>query len=212
MRFAHFVLLMLFGSFWGGAVDAQDKSLLIDPNGRIAEIFDQRGWIVQTHPIDESFVEGIAKGYNSTDPAAVSRMIEALRTTYIGGTIKGNWGPNDPYRVMYLEKDGGIVLIRLHLFTLTASDSDRAEFFTLVEAMMNEPLRQSGDETLKRVWRAYQNKEARQFSHGWENLSQVENRAMAWGVPPDFLEIVVTTRTDCEFLPVKGWMARQICP
>lgn len=205
-------LLILMTALLINAAPTKARELWIDPKGAYFAFAAEKGWGEPPTTVDTAVIEQIRAGHGSTDPAAVERLIEALETTYFGFEIGGLTAPTGAYGVTYLADGERIVLIRFFLNTVRATDLEGAEFFDLVERVVDEDLWENGGEVLEDVWGAYIDPDKRQFDHGWVSLSGQKNRAMAWGVPPDFIEIVVTARTDCEFLPVQGWFPRQLCP
>ncbi|MEL7465908.1 MAG: hypothetical protein AAFN79_17690 [Pseudomonadota bacterium] len=191
---------------------AEAQELTIDPDGVYRAFSEEKGWAEPPVSVDGAFIDKIRAGYRSTAPAAVERLVAALETTYFGSEIGGLVAPGGAYSVTYLEKNQEIVLMRFFLNTVNATEDQGREWFSLVNEIMGDELSMSDEEILKRTWTVYSDPSKRDFEHGWISLSNIENRAMAWGVPPDFVEIVVSVRTDCEFLPVRGWLARQLCP
>ena len=174
-------------------------------------------WDVEIISIDDEIVSQIVEGNARTDPNAVDRLIEALETTYSDAQFRIFTSESAPFSVVILEKNGEAILVKLFLSTTAANFSedeaknDLGPFLEIVVAASKEPLRFSGKEFVSIIWGSYMDPDAREYKHGWVSLSETEFKTMAWGVPPDFIEIVVTSRPDCEFLPVKGWLARQIC-
>jgi|GEM_PF-4403217 len=205
-------LLILITALLICAAPTKARELWIDPSGAYFAFAAEKGWGEPPTTVDAAFIEQVRSGHGSTDLAAVERLIEALETTYFGFEVGGLTAPTGAYGIGYLADGERLVLIRFFLNTIRATDLEREEFFGLVERVVDENLWDDGSEVLEDVWGAYTDTSKRQFEHGWVSLSEIENRAMAWGVPPDFLEIVVTARTDCVFLPVKGWFPRQLCP
>lgn len=205
-------LLILTTALLICAASTNAKELLIDPNGAYFAFVAEKGWGEPPTTVDAAFIEQVRAGHGSTDPAAVERLIDALETTYFGFEVGGLTAPTGAYGVTYLADGERLVLIRFFLNNIRANDLESEEFFDLVERVVDESLWDNGGEVLEDVWGAHTDPGKRQFDHGWVSLSGIENRAMAWGVPPDFVEIVVTARTDCEFLPVRGWFPRQLCP
>ena len=185
--------------------------LKIDPNGEIVDFVSAKGWAGQSFTVDAALIEKVREGNSSTDERAVFRLIEALKTTYFGAEV-GSYSKSDAaFNITYLKHKDEYILVRFFLSTVSVSGESQETFFNLLENVMGEPISGSGDQIVRQIWDSYIDETKRQYDHGWINLSETENRAMAWGVPPDFIEVVITTRTDCTFLAVKGWFARQIC-
>lgn len=186
--------------------------MTIDPNGAFAEFSKNKGWAEPPIFVDEAFIEELRLGYETVEPKAVERLIKALETTYFGSEFGTLVAPSSAYSIQYLKSDNEIVLMRFFLGTVQATEAEGKDWLNLLKDVMNDELVVADHEIAKRVWDSYLDPTKREHESGFVNLASVENRAMAWGVPPDFIEIVVSSRPECEFLPVRGWLARQLCP
>ena len=160
----------------------------------------------------QASIEGLRSNSRSTGPKASDRLTEALEATYFGAEVGGLVAPSGAYSVTYLKKNEEFVLMQFFLSTVDATQAEVQEWLNLLKTVTNDELLLDDIEIVKRTWEIYLDPSTRQFEHPWVNLSNIENRAMAWGVPPDFVEVVVSARTDCEFLPGPGWLARHLCP
>ena len=194
-------------SSWGHA-----QELTIDPHGALLAFSNEKGWAEPAAFVDEAFIEELRLSSRSTKPKVAERLIKALETTYFGAEVGGLVAPSGAYSVTYLKKNEELVLMQFFLATVDATETEVKEWLSLLKNVTNDELLLDGTEIVERTWEVYLDPTKREFEHGWVNLSSIENRAMAWGVPPDFVEVVVSARTDCEFLPVRGWLARHLCP
>lgn len=148
-----------------------------------------------------------------TDPASSNaRLLEAFETTYAGSELRTFGSHPDSINIQYLVKDGDIILVRLFWNTISRSTKDPADEIALIEAIIGERFIEDPSQVVDEIWQSYLDPQKREYPHGFVRLTEIENQVMAWGVPPDFIEVVLTTRPDCEFLPVRLWLSRQLCP
>lgn len=165
-------------------------------------------------PMSAKLRQGFLDGYASTrakSPAAVNRMQEALETRFADGCLIQMIVPDPATEIVALISDQGDMVARAFAAIATWTRSPREfqemdnDFQQIVELMSDTTIDLGTDSFVAKVW----------SSQDFEKVKTAEDAALySWGVSPDFVEITYSSlgKEGCEFLPVKGWLARQTCP
>ena len=181
----------------------------------LQSIYARAGIEVETErqPIVPSEMERFFEDDRSIDPDAAARATRAFETTYRDAEFVG-LGASDPgLGVFAIERDGAIAIARFFLPVVNwrgaASDPSSPPYAATqeaIEALLGEPLTVPVVEIVELAWDAALSRNA------IAAVPNTEERVFAWGVPPDFVQIVVTTQPDCTPLPTNNWLARHLCP
>ncbi|WP_415404478.1 hypothetical protein [Tateyamaria sp. SN3-11] len=187
-------------------------------NFSLAEFSERFGGKWQQNEIEltEDTLDKYMEGVELRQPDIARRFRTALEQRYQNAVVFSAFSKSNPVSLAWLESQGDIVLLRLFVNTVhpqaNALFSAPQDFELWFSEVNGAPLTTSISALTSEVWEGYLDPTKRVLSHGWVDASGIDNRAMAWGVPPDFIEITVTTRPDCEFAPVPEWLVRQLCP
>jgi hypothetical protein len=151
-------------------------------------------------------------------PEVAARFDKAFAKTYRGSAFFDTGNSDSPLSANWIEHDGKVILLRL--FISFREVSDHETFFRGFDAwltnVMGEPVNRPLTEIARDAWARYEPLESNDnyvlhVANGWINLTSTPNRAMAWGLPDHYIEIVITTRPDCAFIADDKWYVRQIC-
>ena len=181
----------------------------------LQEIYERAGIEVDARreAIVPAEAERALAGDRSIDRAAAARAMQAIETTYRDAGLVG-LGASDPdLNVFGIEQSGRIVIARFYLPVVgwpgAAADPTSAPYAateTAINAVLGEPLTTPVIEIVELAWESLATREP------IATVPNTGSRVFAWGVPPDFVQIVVTTRPDCEPLRTNNWLARHLCP
>ncbi|SFR20627.1 hypothetical protein [Poseidonocella sedimentorum] len=171
---------------------------------------------IQTYhePITIQLTDKILRGYASTrtqDKTAFDRLELALKTRFSQGCMLQILvdEPETQIFILYSEEGDRFGRIFAPIARWPQSDisieQQEAKFVEILEIISETAVLSGKDAFIESIWKSAD------FS---KVLTSDSVEVYAWGVPPDFVDITFSDHNEqnCDFFPVQGWMARQICP
>lgn len=204
------VLTCLFLAGSGAA--AVSEPLQIDTEGFRALAPFVQNWQTQAVSLDAEMLAQIEASFSAELPEAYDRFQAVVTTTGTEAQINVMFADESPIRVAWLTINEEPKVVRVFINTVHQNsdlflDQYAPEMVSWLEQNGKTPLLTNLSESVANAWNAYT---APSGDHPWVSLGAMDGRIMAWGVPPDFFEVVIADE-GCAFFPSRAWFMRQIC-
>ena len=198
--------------FVGSGAPALAETSQIDTEGFKALAPFVKDWETQDVTLDADTLSQIKASFAAELPEAFERFEAIVTAPNTQARIQVVFADTSPIRVAWLSinkvpKTTRVFVNMAHQNSDLFLDQYAPNMMTWLQNASGTTLQSNLSQSVFNAWTEYASPSR---DHPWISLGEIEGRVMAWGVPPEFFELVIADES-CAFLPSRAWFLRQIC-